>query len=58
MELSQYAPLPQISLAHDWVDFVLKLEHGARPDPQSLDFVQRSVIAGHAASKILDDLIV
>lgn len=55
--LAGYSPLPQISLAQDWVDFVLDLEGKPFPDTRSSDFVGRAIIAGPAASRILDDLI-
>jgi hypothetical protein len=58
MSLDQYAPLPQIRTAEDWVDFVLELERNTLPDPRPQDFVKRTVIPGPTASKILDDLIV
>ncbi|OUM72339.1 hypothetical protein AUC60_18475 [Pseudomonas caspiana] len=57
LALSAYTPLPQIRKTQDWADFVLGLQNKIYPDPESLDFVRRAIIAGPTASKILDDLI-
>jgi hypothetical protein len=57
LEVELYEPLKLIRSAQDWGDFVaqtLALEH---PDTLSRAFVERTVMSGPTAARILDDLL-
>jgi hypothetical protein len=57
MELDLYAPLKEIRSTQDWGDFVSDALNIAKPDPLSRAFVERIIINGPTAARILDDLL-
>lgn len=57
LEVDLYEPLKLIRNAQDWVDFVSQALEARGNDPLSQAFVDRTIIRGPTAARILDDLV-